>query len=235
MENMKTMTYAITKGQFALSCISLLVYCCPAAVLSFPQWSLLVFPLPCFDRLFPSSMAAGEILSVTLSVDFWPFVCHIDFTHYCFFPNQVRPKPPASNNIVPIAPAPAPTSGPPPPMVAAPTQMLQRPIMLATKLSPTSLSQVILSLIGEKVLFLTDHAILLNLLLCVVYYNLLVKCSKTISMVKPHYDELKLLCIFLSVLWFASSCSLLLGAVCVVLIPSYKWIFPWVTKKMNLT
>ncbi|XP_063052524.1 PHD finger protein 21A isoform X4 [Engraulis encrasicolus] len=54
---------------------------------------------------------------------------------------QVRPKPPASNNIVPIAPAPGPTSCPPPPMVAAPTQMLQRPIMLATKLSPTSLSQ----------------------------------------------------------------------------------------------
>ncbi|KAL2093423.1 hypothetical protein ACEWY4_010735 [Coilia grayii] len=51
---------------------------------------------------------------------------------------QVRPKPPAPNNV-PIAPAPA--SAPPPPMVAAPTQMLQRPIMLATKLSPASLPQ----------------------------------------------------------------------------------------------
>ncbi|XP_042560292.1 PHD finger protein 21A isoform X5 [Clupea harengus] len=51
---------------------------------------------------------------------------------------QVRPKPPVPNNV-PIAPAPA--SAPPPPMVAAPPQLLQRPIMLATKLSPTSLSQ----------------------------------------------------------------------------------------------
>ncbi|XP_041965730.1 PHD finger protein 21A isoform X4 [Alosa sapidissima] len=51
---------------------------------------------------------------------------------------QVRPKPPAPNNV-PIAPAPA--SAPPPPMVAAPPQLLQRPIMLATKLSPSSLSQ----------------------------------------------------------------------------------------------
>ncbi|XP_048112722.1 PHD finger protein 21A isoform X2 [Alosa alosa] len=50
----------------------------------------------------------------------------------------VRPKPPAPNNV-PIAPAPA--SAPPPPMVAAPPQLLQRPIMLATKLSPSSLSQ----------------------------------------------------------------------------------------------
>ncbi|XP_042560304.1 PHD finger protein 21A isoform X7 [Clupea harengus] len=50
----------------------------------------------------------------------------------------VRPKPPVPNNV-PIAPAPA--SAPPPPMVAAPPQLLQRPIMLATKLSPTSLSQ----------------------------------------------------------------------------------------------
>ncbi|XP_062404087.1 PHD finger protein 21A isoform X4 [Sardina pilchardus] len=51
---------------------------------------------------------------------------------------QVRPKPPMPNNV-PIAPAPA--SAPPPPMVAAPPQLLQRPIMLATKISPASLSQ----------------------------------------------------------------------------------------------
>lgn len=51
---------------------------------------------------------------------------------------QVRPKPPAANNV-PIAPAPA--SAPPPPMVAPPHQLLQRPIMLATKLSPASMPQ----------------------------------------------------------------------------------------------
>lgn len=45
--------------------------------------------------------------------------------------HQVRPKPATPTNI-PIAPA------PPPPMMAAP-QLLQRPVMLATKLS-TSLS-----------------------------------------------------------------------------------------------
>ncbi|XP_060619983.1 PHD finger protein 21A isoform X8 [Anolis sagrei] len=44
---------------------------------------------------------------------------------------QVRPKPVAQNNI-PIAPA------PPPPMLAAP-QLLQRPVMLTTKFTPTSL------------------------------------------------------------------------------------------------
>uniref|UniRef100_G1KQI7 PHD finger protein 21A n=1 Tax=Anolis carolinensis TaxID=28377 RepID=G1KQI7_ANOCA len=45
--------------------------------------------------------------------------------------SQVRPKPVAQNNI-PIAPA------PPPPMLAAP-QLLQRPVMLTTKFTPTSL------------------------------------------------------------------------------------------------
>nr|XP_028583084.1 PHD finger protein 21A isoform X6 [Podarcis muralis] len=44
---------------------------------------------------------------------------------------QVRPKPVAQNNI-PIAPA------PPPPMLAAP-QLIQRPVMLTTKFTPTSL------------------------------------------------------------------------------------------------
>ncbi|XP_029697191.1 uncharacterized protein phf21ab isoform X8 [Takifugu rubripes] len=44
-----------------------------------------------------------------------------------FQPQQVRPKPATSTNV-PIAPA------PPPPMMAAP-QLLQRPVMLATKLS----------------------------------------------------------------------------------------------------
>ncbi|KAM6073577.1 PHD finger protein 21A isoform 4-T5 [Chlamydotis macqueenii] len=43
---------------------------------------------------------------------------------------QVRPKPVAQNNI-PIAPA-------PPPMLAAP-QLIQRPVMLTTKFTPTSL------------------------------------------------------------------------------------------------
>ncbi|XP_076847076.1 PHD finger protein 21A isoform X4 [Brachyhypopomus gauderio] len=43
---------------------------------------------------------------------------------------QVRPKPTAPNNV-PIAPA------PPPPMMAAP-QLLQRPVMLTTKLTPPS-------------------------------------------------------------------------------------------------
>lgn len=43
------------------------------------------------------------------------------------FCHQVRPKPATSTNV-PIAPA------PPPPMMAAP-QLLQRPVMLATKLS----------------------------------------------------------------------------------------------------
>ncbi|XP_013918124.1 PREDICTED: PHD finger protein 21A-like [Thamnophis sirtalis] len=42
---------------------------------------------------------------------------------------QVRPKPVAQNNI-PI--------GPPPPMLAAP-QLIQRPVMLTTKFTPTSL------------------------------------------------------------------------------------------------
>ncbi|XP_054631240.1 PHD finger protein 21A isoform X5 [Dunckerocampus dactyliophorus] len=50
-----------------------------------------------------------------------------------FQPQQVRPKPTLPANV-PIAPA------PPPPMMAAP-QLLQRPVMLATKLSP-SLSSV---------------------------------------------------------------------------------------------
>ncbi|XP_062316906.1 uncharacterized protein phf21ab [Osmerus eperlanus] len=45
---------------------------------------------------------------------------------------QVRQKPAAPNNV-PIAPT------PPPPMMAAP-QLLQRPLMLATKLSPNSLA-----------------------------------------------------------------------------------------------
>ncbi|XP_078245796.1 PHD finger protein 21A isoform X3 [Pogona vitticeps] len=44
---------------------------------------------------------------------------------------QVRPKPVAQNNI-PIAPA------PPPPMLAAP-QLIQRPVMLTTKFTPTSI------------------------------------------------------------------------------------------------
>ncbi|XP_044291725.1 PHD finger protein 21A isoform X1 [Varanus komodoensis] len=44
---------------------------------------------------------------------------------------QVRPKPVTQNNI-PIAPA------PPPPMLAAP-QLIQRPVMLTTKFTPTSL------------------------------------------------------------------------------------------------
>ncbi|KAM4017954.1 PHD finger protein 21A isoform 5-T6 [Anomaloglossus baeobatrachus] len=46
---------------------------------------------------------------------------------------QVRPKPAAQNNI-PIAPA-------PPPMLAAP-QLLQRPVMLTTKLTPTSQNSI---------------------------------------------------------------------------------------------
>ncbi|XP_061898662.1 PHD finger protein 21A isoform X6 [Entelurus aequoreus] len=46
-----------------------------------------------------------------------------------FQPQQVRPKPAFPANV-PIAPA------PPPPMMAAP-QLLQRPVMLATKLSPS--------------------------------------------------------------------------------------------------
>ncbi|KAM4617410.1 PHD finger protein 21A isoform 7-T10 [Discoglossus pictus] len=46
---------------------------------------------------------------------------------------QVRPKPAAQNNI-PIAPA-------PPPMLAAP-QLLQRPVMLTTKITPTSQNSI---------------------------------------------------------------------------------------------
>ncbi|XP_044126479.1 PHD finger protein 21A isoform X3 [Bufo gargarizans] len=46
---------------------------------------------------------------------------------------QVRPKPAAQNNI-PIAPA-------PPPMLAAP-QLIQRPVMLTTKLTPTSQNSI---------------------------------------------------------------------------------------------
>ncbi|XP_041445744.1 PHD finger protein 21A isoform X3 [Xenopus laevis] len=46
---------------------------------------------------------------------------------------QVRPKPAAQNNI-PIAPA-------PPPMLAAP-QLIQRPVMLATKLTPTTQNSI---------------------------------------------------------------------------------------------
>ncbi|NXC16892.1 PF21A protein, partial [Corythaeola cristata] len=46
------------------------------------------------------------------------------------WPADVRPKPVAQNNI-PIAPA-------PPPMLAAP-QLIQRPVMLTTKFTPTSL------------------------------------------------------------------------------------------------
>ncbi|KAM9423184.1 PHD finger protein 21A-like isoform 4-T9 [Salvelinus alpinus] len=51
------------------------------------------------------------------------------------FLTQVRPKPatPAPTSTVPIAPA------PPPPMLAAP-QLLQRPVMLTTKLTSTSLA-----------------------------------------------------------------------------------------------
>ncbi|XP_031756342.1 PHD finger protein 21A isoform X4 [Xenopus tropicalis] len=46
---------------------------------------------------------------------------------------QVRPKPAAQNNI-PIAPA-------PPPMLAAP-QLIQRPVMLTTKLTPTTQNSI---------------------------------------------------------------------------------------------
>ncbi|XP_072278158.1 PHD finger protein 21A isoform X5 [Pyxicephalus adspersus] len=46
---------------------------------------------------------------------------------------QVRPKPAAQNNI-PIAPA-------PPPMLAAP-QLIQRPVMLTTKITPTSQNSI---------------------------------------------------------------------------------------------
>ncbi|KAM9301650.1 PHD finger protein 21A [Gastrophryne carolinensis] len=46
---------------------------------------------------------------------------------------QVRPKPAAQNNI-PIAPA-------PPPMLAAP-QLLQRPVMLTTKITPTTQNSI---------------------------------------------------------------------------------------------
>ncbi|XP_052335938.1 PHD finger protein 21A-like isoform X6 [Oncorhynchus keta] len=51
------------------------------------------------------------------------------------FLTQVRPKPatPTPTSMVPIAPA------PPPPMLAAP-QLLQRPVMLTTKLTSTSLA-----------------------------------------------------------------------------------------------
>ncbi|XP_075423638.1 PHD finger protein 21A isoform X4 [Ascaphus truei] len=48
---------------------------------------------------------------------------------------QVRPKPAAQNNV-PIAPAPA-----PPPMLAAPP-LIQRPVMLTTKITPTSQNSI---------------------------------------------------------------------------------------------
>ncbi|MEE6499252.1 hypothetical protein FKM82_003374 [Ascaphus truei] len=48
---------------------------------------------------------------------------------------QVRPKPAAQNNV-PIAPAPA-----PPPMLAAPP-LIQRPVMLTTKIAPTSQNSI---------------------------------------------------------------------------------------------
>lgn len=62
---------------------------------------------------------------------------YILYAHYppVYIVDQVRPKPatPTPTSTVPIAPA------PPPPMLAAP-QLLQRPVMLTTKLTSTSLA-----------------------------------------------------------------------------------------------
>lgn len=54
-------------------------------------------------------------------------LCQNQHSNLTLFISQVRPKPTTPNNV-PIAPA------PPPPMMAAP-QLLQRPVMLATKLT----------------------------------------------------------------------------------------------------